>query len=78
MNIQDFKEIYKDEPAVKKVRLMLDAMNMVTSASVSKAQCHDPESHAHYRREIEGQMQRVEWLYSEIVAELEGKPCEAV
>ena len=68
MNLEDFKDVHKDDSPVKKLRLLVDAVEAVGRCRYG---CGDAEWLA---REREGQKDRANWLYSEIVKALEPEP----
>lgn len=72
MGFEDFVDVHKDKSPVQKLYLLVRTMNMIASARVGLATAQNPDSEEHYRREIEGQDKRAEWLCNEIEGALKG------
>ena len=67
MNLEDFKDVYKDKTPVEKLRLLVNAVEAVERCR------HGGGDEDYLAREREGQKERANWLYSEIVKALKAQ-----
>lgn len=65
MNLEDFKDVHKDDSPIKKLRLLVDAVETVERCR------HGTGDEDYLAREREGQKDRANWLYEEVMKALE-------
>lgn len=74
MDLKTFKEINQEKSVVVKINLLVEALETKGSCRVSRTEAQrncNKEDEAYWASEIRAQDERAEWLYGEIIRELD-------
>lgn len=74
MDLKTFKEIYQDKSVIFKINKLVDTMEIKGDSRVHRMEAslnRNTEVELYYSREVQAMDERAEWLYGEIIRELD-------
>jgi F0F1-type ATP synthase gamma subunit len=66
MNLNDFKEIYKKYPTIKKIKAIYDVVDLISDAKVRKVESRNDKDWEYCQNEEVSMRTRLLWLINEI------------
>ena len=74
MGLKTFKEIYQDKSVIFKINKLVETMEIKGDSRVHRMEAslnRNTEVELYYSREVQAMDERAEWLYGEIIRELD-------
>lgn len=74
MDLKTFKEIYQDKSVIFKINKLVETMEIKGDSRVHRMEAslnRNTEVELYYSREVQAMDERAEWLYGEIIRELD-------
>lgn len=74
MDLETFKEIYQDKSVIFKINKLVETMEIKGDSRVHRMEAslnRNTEVELYYSREVQAMDERTEWLYGEIIRELD-------
>ena len=74
MDLKTFKEIYQDKSVIFKINKLAETMEIKGDSRVHRMEAslnRNTEVELYYSREVQAMDERAEWLYGEIIRELD-------
>ena len=74
MDLKTFKEIYQDKSIIFKINKLVETMEIKGDSRVHRMEAslnRNTEVELYYSREVQAMDERAEWLYGEIIRELD-------
>jgi len=74
VDLKTFKEIYQDKSVIFKINKLVDTMEIKGDSRVHRMEAslnRNTEVELYYSREVQAMDERAEWLYGEIIRELD-------
>ena len=74
MDLKTFKEIYQDKSVIFKINKLVETMERKGDSRVHRMEAslnRNTEVELYYSREVQAMDERAEWLYGEIIRELD-------